>query len=108
QGRLLRLPILLGGKADGAHLRAHLADSMGRGRRTENGEGLFQLRFGGVVRQRKIPRREAAQQPGLPVRRIALDGGFAGRRKSSARGGKEGRGRGRRRRPLPLPDGKGG
>ena len=97
QGRLLRLPVLLGGEADGADLRPHLADPLGRRRRAEDGQGLLQLRVRRALPQRQILRREAAQQPGLPLRRIALDGRVPGRRESSARGGDEGR---RRRSPT--------
>ena len=52
---------------------------------------------GGAVPQRKNVRREEAQQPGFPVRRIALAGAVPGGRESCARGGAEGR---RRRSPT--------
>src|SRR6185437_16280064 len=46
EGIVLRLPVVLGGRADGAHLRAYVAGALGQGRRTEEGEGVLELRGG--------------------------------------------------------------
>ena len=49
EGVVLRLPVVLGGGADGAHLRAHVAGALGQGRRAEDGEGVLELRGGRAV-----------------------------------------------------------
>jgi beta-galactosidase len=62
--------------------------------------------FGRTVPEWKIVRRQAAQQPGFPGRRPALDGPVRHRGESPACGGEAGCGRSLRRNPLPVSDGK--
>ena len=56
EGVVLRLPVVLGGRADDSHLRAHVAGALGQGWRAEDGEGVLELRGGGAVPRREVTR----------------------------------------------------
>ena len=93
EGVVLRLPVVLGGRADGAHLWSQLACALGSCWRGAHGKGVLQLRARGALSERQVDGYAEARQSGLSCCGTALERCVCSRSKYVAGGCSEGCGR---------------